>query len=370
MNLTLDTQLLSEALNKVQAVIDRKNSRPLLTNYLFEAKNNQLIITGTDLEVSVKVHINCQVEIEGKFCINAKGITEIVRELPQGSLNLTIANNNLLKLNAHNINYSLLIIDSQDYPFINFEHTKEKITLSTKEILEIISKTSYAISTDETRIFLNGIYLEQIGQTLRAVAIDGHRLALLDTDTHYENNEKLTKGIIIPRKGITELKKILDINTNQEIEISLDDSFIYFSSNDSDFLSIRLIARDYPKYESVIPNKTSSTLNFNKDNVLQAVKRIKLLSNEKTNGIKLKISNNNLIIEANHPSLGEAREEVSINYSGEPIEIGFNAKYLIDSLSIFNTPDVIFEFNNELSPVIVKSEKLPKYLGIIMPLKI
>lgn len=371
MNITIESSSLRDALNKIQAIIDKKNSRPLLTNYFVEAKNNQLIIIGTDLEVSAKNIINCEVTDSGQFCINAKGITDIVRELPEGNVTLNIdESQNLLKLKAHNLNYSLLITDSHDYPMINFEHTGEKIIVKSSEITKIIEKTSYAVSTDETRIFLNGIFFQQFNNKLRAVAIDGHRLALLDTDTEATGIEKLSAGVIIPRKGISELKKMSDLSPSNDIEMSLDESFIYFSQADNYFISVRLISRDYPKYESVIPSKTSSTLEFEKEKMLQAVKRIKLLSNEKTNGIKLKFSENFATIEANHPSLGEAKEELAIKYSGEPIEIGFNAKYLIDSLNVLEGSDVIFEFNNELSPVIVKSIKLPKYLGIIMPLKI
>lgn len=371
MNITIASSSLRDALNKIQAIIDKKNSRPLLTNYFVDAKDNKLTIIGTDLEVSAKNIVECQVEDSGQFCINAKGITDIVRELPEGNVQLTLdESENLLRLEAHNLNYSLLITDSQDYPMINFDHGSEKITVNSSEISKIIEKTFYAVSTDETRIFLNGIFFQQFNGKLRAVAIDGHRLALLDTDTEATGIEKLTNGVIVPRKGINELKKMSEVNSDGAIEVSLDDSFIYFSYNDEYFISVRLISRDYPKYESVIPSKTSSTLEFERDKMLQAVKRIKLLSNEKTNGIKLKFSENFVTIEANHPSLGEAKEELTIKYSGEPIEIGFNAKYLIDSLNVLEGSDVIFEFNNELSPVIVKSQKLPKYLGIIMPLKI
>lgn len=370
MKITLNSYLLKESLSRVQALVDRKNSRPLLTNYFFEAKDNLLVLIGTDLEVSGRATIQCQTEGRVQFCINGKSITDIIRELPEGEVIFEInESENLLKLSSHNINYSLLIINSDDYPEINFEHSEEKISISSKIIKKIIEKTSYAISTDETRIFLNGIFFKQTEGKLRTVAIDGHRLALLDNDIDTSSIQKLNEGIIIPRKGIYELKKMSDLNPDKDIEMSLDDSFIYFSYNNEFVLSIRLIAREYPKYKSVIPEKTAFNLTFDKDKVLQAVKRIKLLSNEKTNGIKLHFKKDYLCIEANDPSLGEAKEELPIKYEGSDISIGFNAKYLIDSLNIFDDNEVIFEFNNELSPLVIKSKNLPEYLGIIMPLK-
>jgi DNA polymerase-3 subunit beta len=176
--------------------------------------------------------------------------------------------------------------------------------------------------------------------------------------------------VIIPRKGISELKKIAEAYPEEEISISLDYSFMFGNALNEYFLSIRLIAREYPKYQTVIPSKTINRFVIDRNSVLNAVKRIKILSNEKTNGVKFSIKNNELIISTNHPSLGEAVEILPISYENKPTEIGFNAKYLIESLSVLNETDISFEFNNELSPVVIKADDLPEFLGIIMPLKL
>ncbi|MBD66942.1 MAG: DNA polymerase III subunit beta [Halobacteriovoraceae bacterium] len=371
MNVKIQTSKLREGLNKILTVIDRKNSRPILTNNLVILNDTNLELIATDLEVTAKVILPAQVNGSGKFCINTKNLFDILRELPDEELTLEVeSEGGLLKLNCQKINYSLLISNPDEYPQVSFGDTSNSISLSSKNLLNIIAKTSHAISNDETRINLNGIYLQNIESKLRAVAIDGHRLALLDIlDFNYDNHA-LKDGIIIPKKGIGELKKLAESNLDGEIKINIDESFIYANSNDEYFLSVRLIAREYPKYQTVIPSKTTHTLLIEKNIFYNAVKRIKLLSNEKTNGIKCSFSSSELLITADHPSLGQAKESIQVEYDGPEMEIGFNARYMIDALSILDVNEIIFEFNNELSPVIIRSNEEENFLGIIMPLKI
>jgi DNA polymerase-3 subunit beta len=369
MKLKIQALNLREAINKILTVVDRKNSRPILTNCLLRTNGNNLELIATDLEVSVKIILVCDIQAQGSFCINSKNIGEILKELPNEEIYLTVENN-LLNLNCKNINYTLTVTSPEEFPALSFQNQITEFRLKSKQILKIINKTSHAISTDETRLYLNGIYLQQIDSKLRSVAIDGHRLALLDTTEFLGNNKCLLEGVIIPRKGISELKKIAETYLENDIAISVDESFMFVNSNNEYFLSIRLIAREYPKYQTVIPNKTINRFVVDRNVLLNAVKRIKILSNEKTNGVKFNIQNDELMITANHPALGNACERISINYQGTPTEIGFNAKYLIESLSVLNESEMTFEFNNELSPVVIKADDIPEFLGIIMPLKL
>lgn len=370
MKLTIQTHILREAINKLLSVVDKKNSRPILTNCLIRSQGQKLELIATDLEVSAKIFLNCKIEGEGSFCINSKNISDILRELPNDDVVLSVDNSNLLNLTCKNISYSLLITSSDEFPQLSFQNQSTEFRLKTKQIAHIISKTSHAISTDETRLYLNGIFLQLTDSKLRAVAIDGHRLALLDTSEFLGDNKFLVDGVIVPRKGISELKKIADTYPEDDMAISLDDSFMFVNARNEYFLSIRLIAREYPKYQTVIPAKTTNRFHIDRNAVLNAVKRIKILSNEKTNGIKLNIQPGELIISTNHPALGQATEKLPIAYDGKSTEIGFNAKYLIENLSVLNESDVTFEFNNELSPVVIKADDLPEFLGIIMPLKL
>lgn len=370
MKLIIPSQVLREAINKVLSVVDKKNSRPILTNCLLKTSGTKLELIATDLEVSAKIILPAKIEKEGSFCINSKNIAEILRELPNDDVVISVENSNMLNLSCKNINYSLLITSADEFPQLTFQNQTSEFRLKTKQISHIINKTSHAISTDETRLYLNGIYFQITDSKLRAVAIDGHRLALLDTHEFIGENKFLTDGVIIPRKGISELKKIAESYPEDDVSISLDDSFMFVNARNEYYLSIRLIAREYPKYQTVIPAKTTNRFHIDRNAIMNAVKRIKILSNEKTNGIKLNIQKNELVISTNHPALGQATESLPISYDGKATEIGFNAKYLIESLSVLNENDVTFEFNNELSPVVIKAEDIPEFLGIIMPLKL
>lgn len=371
MKILINSNIFRDGINKILTVIDKKSTRPILANCLINALDGRLELIATNLEVTTKVLLRADVEKSGRFCINSKNLSDILRELPNEKLELFVdTQENVLKLNCKNINYSLLITDTEDYPQVTFESHTENIELKSRDIINIINKTFHAISTDETRVNLNGIYLQQLESKLRAVAIDGHKLALLDLYDFGFNNQVLRDGVILPKKGIMELKKLAEAYIETELILNLDESFLYACANEECFLSVRLIAREYPKYQTVIPSKTSFSISIERSALIDAVKRIKLLSNEKTNGVKLSINQSELIISANHPALGHAKEIIPISYQGKEMEIGFNAKYMIDSLGVLDVNDITFEFNNELSPFIIRSDEEENFLGIIMPLKI
>lgn len=371
MKFVIDAQVLRDAIGKVLTVVDRKNSRPILTNCLVRAEKTKLELVATDLEVSAKLILPARVETEGSFCINTKNIADILRELPNDPVQLSVEGGNLLQLNCKNINYSLMITGPEEFPQLTFGNNSSEFRLKAKQVATIIDMTQHAISTDETRLYLNGIFMQQMDGKLRSVAIDGHRLALLDMPEFIGSNKHLGDGIILPRKAVAELRKIAEAHSDKDLAISVDDSFMFVQANNDYFLSVRLIAREYPKYQTVIPSKTAFHFQIDRNAVLNAVKRIRILSNEKTHGVKLSIKDGELTISTNHPALGHAIEKMPVSYSGKAMEIGFNAKYLVDSLSVLGEgSDVVFEFNNELSPVVIKTNDRPDFLGIIMPLKL
>jgi DNA polymerase-3 subunit beta len=371
MKFVIEAQVLRDAISKILTVVDRKNSRPILTNCLVKAEKTKLELVATDLEVSAKLILPARVESEGSFCINTKNIADILRELPNEQVTLSVEGGNLLNLTCKNIDYQLMITGADEFPQLTFGNNSSEFKLKAKQVSSIIDMTSHAISTDETRLYLNGIYLQQLDGKLRSVAIDGHRLALLDTPEFLGGNKNLADGVILPRKAVNELKKIAETYPDKDLVISLDESFMFVQANNDYFLSVRLIAREYPKYQTVIPSKTAFSFSIDRNAVLNAVKRIRILSNEKTHGVKFSIKENELVISTNHPAMGHAVEKLAIDYTGKAMEIGFNAKYLVESLSVLHEgSDVTLEFNNELSPVVIKAADMPEFLGIIMPLKL
>lgn len=362
---------LKETLNKILSVVDKKNTRLILNFIQIQATGNKIEMTATDLEVSAKVTANCIVEKPGVFCVNAKNIFDIVKELPEKELTIELPEgSNNLKLTCGSINFTLLIYTSEEFPHLQFGTNANEFKLNTFQILEMINKTSHAISNDETRLFLSGIYLQEIEGKLRAVATDGFRLSLVETELSNNKIEALINGIIIPKKGVAELKKIAEAYPDHQIGISVDESFIYLNANNTYLLAIRLIAKEYLKYQAIIPKKTNNHADIDKNSFLNAVRRIKIMANERSNGVKLIMKEGEMTVAANHPSLGDAFEKFPINYSGKEFEIGFNAKFLMDILSIFGDEDIRMEFNNELSPAVIRSTKNQNYLCIVMPLKL
>jgi len=370
MHIDIKVEELRNGVNKVLSVVDKKSARPILSYTLFTVKNNSLEISATDLEVSTKVKLDASSDSLGKFCVNARNLFDILKELPNTVIKLVLeTDKNTLNLYCGHIHYELLIYNSDDFPQLSFGENSQLFKLDTENLINIIGKTFHAISSDETRIHLNGIFLQEVDSKLRAVATDGHRLSLLETEVDSKHIDTLINGIIIPRKGVNEIKKMAESMT-ESITIGLDEFFIYLNLGDRYFLSIRLIAREYPKYQAVIPTKTTYKLTSDKSLFFDAVRRIKIMSNEKSNSVKMKLKNKEVTLIANHPSLGNAEEKIEVDYEGKEMEIGFNAKYLMDTLNTLDDGEFSIELNNELSPVLIKSNNLPNYLGIIMPLKL
>lgn len=371
MQIQVKTESLRDAFGKILSVVDKKHSRPILICTQVIARSGKIECVATDLEVSAKLILDAKIEQEGTFCVNTKNLFDILRELPEGDIVLEMnKSDNSLSISHKNINFSLLVYKSDEFPHLSFENQYNQFDLLGSQILEMIHKTHHAISTDETRLYLNGIYLQEIESKLRAVATDGHRLALIETNLEGKEIDPLINGVIVPKKGVAELKKLSESYSDKKINISVDESFMFVNADNKYFLSIRLIAREYPKYQAVIPHKTTYKLIAERDAILTAVKRISIMSNEKSHGVRLKINDQELLITAQNKDLGEGTEKIQVDYNGQEMEIGFNARYLMDALSTFDSGEIIFELNNELSPVIVKSETEPHYLGIIMPLKL
>ncbi|MBT3234745.1 MAG: DNA polymerase III subunit beta [Bdellovibrionales bacterium] len=372
MQIRVSCEELKNIAGKILSVIDRKSTRPILTYALLTAKDGKVQLEVTDLEISTRLLIRAQTTEEGSCCINAKNFYDILKELPNKDIDLIVdPNRNELLVNCENIHYSLLVTKKDDFPTLLFDSDGDKFSINTDDMLNIISKTSHAISNDDTRMFLNGIFLQQLDSKLRAVATDGFRLSLVDLELDESRSiVPLVDGVIIPKKGVYELKKMCESLPGETINLSLNSSFLYISGLEQYFLSIRLISRDYPQYQTVIPTKTSYKFSVERNVFLESIRRISIMSNEKTNGIKIKIGEDKMNITANHQSLGHAVEDLDINYRDKDINVGFNAKYLLETIQTFPDGDIDIELNNELSPIVIKSPNANNYLSIVMPLRL
>lgn len=370
MKAIINSEKLKNAISKIQSVADKKNSRPILAYTLVTFGKNIISFIVTDIEISCKITIPGNVEKEGSFCVNAKNINDVVKELPNDSeVELEILDlENTLKVNCQSVNYSLLINKGEDFPLINFSERKSDFLINSYQVCDFINKTQFAISSDETRINTNGIFLQDIESKLRTVAVDGRVLAMYEIEYSSSKNEHLQNGIIVPKKGVYELKKMSESFPEAHLSFSVDENFLNVNFDKHYYLSIRLINREFPNYQLVIPQKTTFNAKIDKGIFINAVRRIKVMSYEKSNYIKIKLRENEAEMLANHPIHGDAKEIVPISYSGKNMEIGFNAKLLIDMFSVFDEGEITLDLNNEFSQIIVKSQTLPQFLGIIMPI--
>ena len=278
---TVNSTNLKHALLRVNSVIEKKSSNQLIGYTLIELETSRINLSSTDGEVYVKTSCSADTDTNASFCINSKNLFDIIRDIPDTTLQFKMENNsNALNLETEDLFYSLLVYNSQEYPKINFPSNLDFLETSKKDLNKMIQITSHAISNDETRIYLNGLFFQEVDKKLRAVATDGHRLSLIETSTigNEVASSYLINGIIVPRKGVNELKRMTD-SEGQIIKIAVDESFLFAKIDDDYILSIRLIARDYPKYQAVIPNKAGNKLLTDRLKMFEAIKRIRIMTN-------------------------------------------------------------------------------------------
>lgn len=374
MEIKIKKDLISVLLDKAQNIVEKRNTMPILVNALLEAKNNKLKIYATDLEVSLTDEIECEVKKEGKVAVDAKNLYSIIRELnDDGLIQLKSKENNWLIVQQGKAVFNIVGKNPEEYPVFPTFHANQFLTLKPELLRDMIEKSIYSVSNDETRYHLNGVYFEQIknGKDIqyRMVATDGHRLSLIDRSVEGGQDAKIEKGVIIPRKGLFEIKKLLELNTTDEISMAVDGPQLIIRQS-STILMIRLIEGKYPNFMQLMPKQLKRQVLASKAELLTSLKRVSLLSNKKSKGVTLSFSNGYMTITSNNPELGDAKEEVQVNYTGEDMKIGFNARYLLDILNAIEEDEVKIELNDQLSPGIIRPSKDADYRCLVMPMRI
>ena len=360
---------LLEYLLKVNGVVERRNTLQILTNIYLQVSDNQLTIKATDLEISVETTLPINMEESGNVTVSAKNFYEIVKELPEAEIEITSKENHWVSIHCGASKFNIMGIAPEDYPALPSFSKGEFHSIKTDALKNMIEHTIFAVSTDETRYHLNGVFLDHAeGNLYRMVATDGHRLAYCEKELFTQTPAFLPKGIIIPRKGVLELKKLLD-SAEKELMVALEGNHLIFRSKQTR-LFIRLIEGRFPDYKQVIPKSNPNVLELESKELLLSLKRVSLLANEKSKGIKLTVSEGRLEISTNNPDIGEAKEVVETSYTNEPIEIGFNAKYLMDSISGLTDKNISLSLNDRMSPGVVRVVGDDDYLCVLMPMRL
>jgi len=374
MKLSIPKNDLQKGLARIQSIVEKRNTMPILANVLIEASEEDpdraLSLAATDLEVGIRSTHAAQVEAAGAITVSAKKLYEIVRELPDEPVNLGVTPNSYLHIRCARADFSLAGSAAEEYPSLPALSPSKMTVVHAAVLSEMIEKTMYAACVDETRYNLNGVYLEHIADSgkLRMVATDGHRLAYVDRSLGADL-EGLTTGVIIPRKGLAELKRLVDEDDSDEFEIGFDGNSGVARKGDVS-LFMRLIEGEFPKYQQVIPRELSHQLIINNEEFSRALRRIALLSAERSHAIRLALTSGTLSLSSNNPDLGEAHEDLDVDYAGEEVQIAFNARYLLDSLGALRAKEVYLGFHDALSPARIVPTDDDGALAVVMPMRV
>ena len=372
MKLSVEKKDLLNVIARAQNIVEKRNTMPILVNVLLEAKGQSLRGFATDLEVSLTDEIPAVISGGGRAAVNAKSLFEIIKELPEGIIELERKENNWLKITQRRATFNIVGISPEEYPVFPTFTTKEFIKIDAEVLSEMIEKTIYSVSTDETRYHLNGVYLEtkadKEGPVFRMVATDGHRLSMVDRKISEVPKNFAPTGVIIPRKGLHEIKKLVD-TVGDSVDIAFEGSQLIVR-NQSTLLMIRLIEGKYPNYQQLIPQTLKEHLLVQREALLSSLKRVSLLSNTKSKGVTFSLASGKLEIASNNPELGDAKEEIEIDYKGKDLKIGFNAKYMLDVLTSMHDEVVRVNLNDQLSPSLIHPYQDNSYQCVVMPMRI
>ncbi len=368
MKFTIDRNPLLEGLQKVQSVVEKKNTVQILGNILCSVKGKELSLCATDLEVGIKVTMPVESSQDGKLTLSAKHFLDIVKELPDKKVSVSKKDNNWIELICGKSKFNIVSLSADEYPALPAFEEKTYFDAKIKTLIEMIDRTEFAVSTDATRYHLNGVFFEHLENSLmRMTATDGHRLSFVDNEVFLKMPE-LKRGIIIPKKGLSELRKLLN-QEDAQIGLSFERGYVYVNLNGT-YLFIRLIDGEYPDYRLVIPKATDRIVKMNRELFTSALKRVSLLAHEKSKGVKFALQDSLLVITSSNSDVGEAREELEVDYKGEAMEIGFNSKYLLDYSTVIDSNEIEFHLKDRLSPGILRGTGQKNHTYVIMPMRI
>jgi DNA polymerase-3 subunit beta len=372
MKLTIERAALLKALSHVQSVVERRTTIPILSNVLLRAEAGRLGLSATDMDLEIVERVPGQIEREGRTTAPAHTLYDIARKLREGAQVEIEAGGerNAMVLRSGRSVFTLQCLPPEDYPVMASGELSHNFTLSATELRALIDRTRFAISTEETRYYLNGIYLHATKNdevpVIRAVATDGHRLARMEMVL--PEGAAGMPGVIIPRKAVLELRKLVEEDEN-EVQIALSETKIRFSVGEA-ALTSKLIDGTFPDYDRVIPSNNDKIMEVDCKSFAEAVDRVSTISTEKSRAVKLALENGSLVVSATSPENGTAVEELEVRYLAAPLEIGFNSRYLLDIAEQIDGEGAQFVMSDAGSPTIVRDSADTSALYVLMPMRV
>ena len=362
----IDQPKFAAALHAAVSVADRRSSnQPILASVLLRADAHGLSMTATDMQVSVREVLDAAAISHGGVCVNIAHLLNVVRTLPAKPLRIKGLENHWAQLSVGRSEFKLMGQAPGDFPELPDTRGIKFTRVPGHTLSDLIQKTQFSVSTDEARVNLNGVLFESNGELGTMVSTDGHRLTKLSLPLV---GPKLERGIIIPRKGMLEIKRVLD-RMQGEVGLAVDGQHLYLQAEEL-MLSVKLNNVVFPPYEQVIPKNSQRRAVADRAELLAVLKRSEMMAPEKTATVKLELARGSLVLTADNPDLGIAREEIDIEFTGEALAAGFNASYLIEALAAMTTAKVALEFQGELDPCVLRPVDGPDFLGVVMPMRI
>jgi len=370
MEFTIAREELLQGLYLTQGIVERRTTIPILANVLIESVADGVTIAATDQEIGVRRQCEAKVKKKGSLTTSSRKLYEIVRECPDVPLGIRSLENNWIEVTAGKSHFKIVGLDPREFPAMpaaGHETDRQTMTLPSAMLREMIERTVFAVSTDETRANLSGVFLERPEKgKVTVVATDGHRLSLISRAV-----EGGTAGpsVIIPRKGIMEITKVIE-SGDEPVTLSVHGGVAHATRGNVE-LSMRLVEGEFPDYRQVVPQKSERRLVVGVESLFAALRRVSIVSSERTRGVKMQIETGKLDISSINPDVGEASEEIAADYEGEPLAIGFNAKYLIDVLQVLEpSAQVEIGFNDDVSPTVLRCEGESDFLYVVMPMRL
>lgn len=365
MKLTVQRETLLKPVQAVIGVVERRQTMPILANVLMKAHAGLLEITATDLEVELVASIRLDIEVEGDITIPGRKLLDICRALPEGAeLRLEVTGEKLAVRSGRS-RFSLSTLPAAEFPVIDEVKGRQRLKVSQDRVRRLLEKTHFAMAQQDVRYYLNGMLLEVDAQTLRAVATDGHRLALCEVELDVAAED--SQQVIVPRKGVLELQRLLD--GDGDLELTIGNSHVRVEIEGIRFTS-KLIDGRFPEYGRVIPKDPANRLLATRDELRQALQRTAILSNEKYRGIRLSLQPETLVIQAHNPEQEEAEEQVGVDYQGQSMEVGFNVNYLLDALGSTDGERVQVGLADSSSSCLIHSPDSQTTKFVVMPMRL
>ena len=374
MRVTVEREVLLTALHRVQGIVEKRNTMPSLANVLLEAKKEGLDISATDLELGMRGLYKATVEEPGSVTFSARKLYEILKEIKDQEIAMTVSSDCLVTITTGRGEFKVVGLPSKDFPPLPAIERDGLIPLPGTGLLQLIRKTLFAVGDNDTRYVLNGLLVVVTGAggtpMIRLVGTDGHRLAMAEQKlaTDKKSSPEQEEKVIVPKKAAAEIRRLLEEDEDEPM-IGFTKNMLIFRKSGL-VLTSRLMEGNYPNYQQVIPKAGNKQIAVNRDDLEGALRRVSVLSQNKTYAVKLTFSKKAITLFSSHPDMGEANEEIPASFNGEEFSAGFNARYLLDVLSVLESETVVLNMEASLSPCLIREKDNALFQAVVMPVKV